>query len=148
MSSSQTPVDSTVTAPSNRREFFKKVLFYTSAGVVVQALAKSIAWAGDLAVIDMTGKKRKDADNTESVNIAKSLGYVPNLEAGLKAGKIKKEDKPGTAAGKVWKAAEQKCSNCQFYNYKKETPAKATCMLMQKVLVDSNGSCNSWAPNA
>ncbi len=136
------------TQTSNRREFFKKVLFFTSAGIAVQAFAKSIAWAAEMAVIDMTGKKRKDADNTESVNVAKSLGYVPNLAAALKAKKIDKTDKPGTTAGKIWKPTEQVCENCQFFNFKKETPAKPTCMLLQKVYVETKGSCNSWAPKA
>ena len=135
-------------ASTPRREFFKKVLFYTSAGVVVQALAKSVSWAaGELAVIDMTKTKRKDADNEESVKIATSLGYVANLDEALKAKKIAKTDRPG-AAGKVIKANEQVCETCMFYNYKKETPAKATCQLLSKVLVAPKGSCNSWSPKA
>lgn len=131
-----------------RREFFKKVLFYTSAGVVAQAFARTISWAADeLKVIDMTKTKRKDPANEESVKTAVALGYVSDLSAAIKAKKVTKTDRPG-AAGKVVKAADQTCENCMFFNYKKETPAKATCQLLQKVLVDAKGSCNSWSPKA
>ncbi len=137
-----------VTTNNERREFFKKVLFYTSAGVVVQAFARSISWAADeLKVIDMTKQKRKDPANEEMVKIASGLSYVSDLSAALKAKKITKTDRQA-AAGKIVKAADQVCENCQFFNFKKETPAKATCMLLQKVLVDQKGSCNSWAPKA
>lgn len=133
---------------SPRREFFKKVLFYTSAGVVVQALAKSVTWAAEeLALIDMTKTKRKDAANEESVKSAISNGYVANLDAAIKAKKVTKADKPG-AAGKVWKADEQTCENCALFNMAKATPPKATCALFPKVLVDAKGSCNSWSPKA
>ncbi len=143
-----TPTETNNQTISARREFFKKIIFYTSAGVVVQALARSVTWAAEeLGLIDMTKAKRKDAANEESVKIAAGIGYVSNLDAALKAKKATKADKPG-AAGKVWKAGEQTCDNCALFNMTKATPVKATCALLPKVLVDAKGSCNSWAPKA
>ena len=127
---------------NHRRDFFKKMLLFTGAGVLAQTLGRTHAFAADLLPIDMSGKKRTDADNKACVGVATGLGYTDNLDSSLKAKKIVKADKPG------FKANEQICSKCMFYNYKKETPEKPTCQLIAQCLVNPKGSCNSWAPKA
>lgn len=137
--------------PNNRRNFFKQVFFYTSAGALTHLFINSDAFAAEPLLIDITGKKRTDPDNVASVATAKSIGYVEDLEKAIKdpAGTKKampnftaKTDKPG------FKAAQQTCDTCMFYNYKKETPAKPTCTLLPKCLVHAKGSCNSWTAKA
>lgn len=130
---------------NNRREFFKKAFFYTSAGVLVQTFARyAHSAAAELKLIDITGKKRTDADNKESLGMAQGLGYVEDLKKALAEKKTTKTDR--TAGAKTWKAAEQTCDTCMFYDYKKE--GKPTCQLLPKVLVHAKGSCNSWQPKA
>jgi hypothetical protein len=132
----------------SRREFFKKVFFYTSAGALVHVLAKSYsAEAAEPKLIDMTEKMRKDSDNKTCIGIATGLGYVEDLDKALKDKKIVKADKPG-ANNKVWKPTEQTCENCMFYNFKKESPAKSTCQLIPSCLIHKKGSCNTWTPKA
>lgn len=133
---------------NNRRDFFKKLFFFTSAGAIVHLMSKSFsAYAAEATLIDMSGKKRTDADNKACVATANGIGYVEDLDKALKAKKITKADKPG-ANNKIWKPNEQTCKNCSFYNYKKETPEKPTCMLIPQCLVHEKGSCNSWNPKA
>ena len=117
---------------SNRREFFKKVFIYTSAGAMVQVLARNVAQA-DLLPIDMTGKKRKDEDNKACVVTATSIGYVDSLDKALKDKKITRQ--PG-----------ETCEKCMFYDFQKN--GKPTCQLIQKCLVNPKGSCNSWVKKA
>ncbi|OFZ11897.1 MAG: hypothetical protein A2Z20_03090 [Bdellovibrionales bacterium RBG_16_40_8] len=133
--------------PTGRRDFFKKIFFYTSAGVLVHAFARTRAFAAELSLIDMTEKKRTDPANKQCVAGAKGIGYVEDLDKALKDKKINLTDKPG-AAGKIWKVAEQTCENCGLYNFKKETPPKDTCALIPACLVHKKGSCNSWNPKA
>ena len=132
---------------SNRREFFKKIFFYTSAGMLVHALVRAKAFAGELKLIDMSGKKRTDSDNKQCVATAKGINYVEDLNKALKEKKITKKDMPGVG-GKTWKAADQTCINCGLYNFKKENPPKATCALIPACLIHEKGSCNSWNPKA
>jgi High potential iron-sulfur protein len=134
---------------SSRREFFKKVFFYTSAGALIQIFAKNLSFAAAsaLSLIDMTGKVRTDADNKECVGVAKGIGYVEDVSKALAAKTTTKADRTGSG-GKVFKPADQTCDTCMFYNYKKATPPEATCQLLPKCLVHAKGSCNSWSPKA
>lgn len=131
---------------NNRREFFKKVFFYTSAGAIVHVLARGHrAQAAELKLIDMTGKKRTDEDNKKCVGVAGGLNYVDDLGKALKDKKITKEDKPG-ANNKIWKTTEQNCSTCAFYTVEGKGTGK--CTLIPGCLVAEKGSCNTWAPKA
>ena len=132
----------------SRRNFLKNLCLIAGAGILAKTLSPQSAQAQteELKTIDMSEKKRTDAANKESVGLARGLGYVENLEKGLKEKKIAKTDRP--VGAKVWKANEQTCDNCMFYNYKKENPPKATCQLMSKILVHPKGSCNSWQAKA
>ncbi len=137
--------------PSNRRQFFKQVFVYTSAGALTHLLVNSEAFAAEPMLIDITGKKRTDADNKACVSTAKSIGYVEDLDAAIKNPAAAKKDSPSYMAKTDkpgHKAATQTCDSCIFFNYKKETPVKPTCTLLPKCLVHAKGSCNSWAPKA
>jgi hypothetical protein len=136
---------------TTRRNFFKQVFFYTSAGALTHLLMNSEAFAAGPMLIDMTGLKRKDPENKACVTTAKGIGYVEDLAKAIKDPAAAKKmspnfavttDKPGH------KAATQLCDTCMFYNFKKETPAKPTCMLLPACFVHAKGSCNSWAKKA
>ncbi|MCB0351015.1 MAG: high-potential iron-sulfur protein [Bdellovibrionales bacterium] len=133
---------------TTRRNFFKQVFFYTSAGALTHLLVNSEAFAAEPMLIDMTGLKRKDAANKGCVTTAKSIGYVEDLAAAIKDPAAAKKASPSymphtDKAGH--KAATQTCDTCMFYNYKKATPAQPTCMLIPACLVHAKGTCNSWA---
>ena len=89
-------------------------------------------------------QKHTDADNKQCVSIGKSLNYVEDLDKALAAKKITKETR--VVGKKSYKAAEQNCSTCLFFDHKKE--GKPTCQLIPKCLVHDIGSCNSWSPKA
>jgi hypothetical protein len=131
----------------NRRAFLNYSVKALSFGAVISLVGlNNKLWAapGKLLVIDMSEKKRKDADNKQCVGIAKGLGYVENLDAALKSKKTVKETR--TFGAKTFKPIEQNCSTCQFYDYKKD--GQPTCQLLPKCLVHDIGSCNSWVPKA
>jgi hypothetical protein len=114
--------------------------------LLLLALAPLAGWGGKVWAdakkkpIDMSGKS-SDPANVAAVNVAKGLGYVDNAAVADKAGKIKRVEKMGVAP------ANQVCSHCQFY--KTADAGHGECMLIQGVLVQAQGYCNSWvkSPN-
>lgn len=121
---------------NSRREFFKKMALYTAAGALMQSIAQSVKAAG-LKLIDMKAK-------SPVVDTAKSIGYVENLAASIKSKAVTKTDK--TVGAKSFKAADQTCDTCMFFDMQKK--GEDTCTLLTGVLVHKKGSCNSWAPKA
>jgi len=122
-----------------RRHFFKTLGLLAASGWVLGQAKLAFAQAAKL--IDMSTKTRKDKDNETAVKTAKGLNYVEDLAKALKDKKINKVDQPG------FKAAEQKCSTCQFYAEVEKGKA-GSCTLIPKVLVHANGSCNTWVKKA
>jgi hypothetical protein len=131
-------IENAAETATNRREFFKKVLFYTSAGAAIQIFAKNQLLAADAPL-------KPVAADPACQKVAAGLGYVEDLAKALKAHKIQKKDMPG-AGGAVTKAADQRCENCALFNMLKKTPAVPSCALIQNCAVNPKGSCNSFAP--
>ena len=65
---------------------------------------------------------------------AKALRYVEDATAAVRT------DKMGVAA------ADQLCSNCEFYKVSANDPALGPCMLFQNKLVVGAGWCAGWVP--
>ena len=129
----------------NRRRFFSGLLKISGVALAGRYFPET-AFAAAPELIDMSGKKRKDALNEQAVKIAKGLNYVADVDEALKAGKIKVIEKKN-AQGKSFGPKDQNCANCQFYTPK---GAGGTCMLILngQILVHENGWCNSWTPKA
>ena len=125
----------------NRRHFIRITGLAALSTFALGTFQLAKTYASELKLIDMSGKKRKDKVNQTAVKQAQGIGYVEDLEAALKAKKVKKTDQPG------FKASEQTCLTCQFYK-ETEKGVAGTCTLIPKVLVHSEGSCNTWVRKA
>lgn len=107
-----------------RRDFLKTMA--CGAGALV------ILGGGQSGVADDKAKKPNLVK--ESDPLPKGLGYVHD------ATKAQRTDKAGT------KAAEQLCSNCQFYmkNGELDKEEVGKCQIIPNGVVKAKGWCKSW----
>lgn len=138
------PKESQMKLESNRRQFLKLGSLTAFAAVVGARVATfgREAWAEALAAVDMSKKKRKDPANDAAVALLTGMGYVDDANAAEKAGKIKRTDKGNIPA------AKQHCNVCilmedQYVN----GTAPGKCKVVQGVLVQAMGYCNTFGPS-
>lgn len=80
-------------------------------------------------MIDMTKKKRTDANNTAAVATATAIGYIDD------ANHAKNKKEPSA-----------KCESCMFF--KGVDKGCGTCQLIPNVQIHAEGYCNSWTKKA
>jgi hypothetical protein len=134
----------------SRRHFFKLTGFAALAMTVGSTVAiwGQRVWAEALKLVDMSKKKRTDPANLTGAGILAGMGYVENADAGEKAGKIKRADKPLPSGKGVMPAKSQYCHNCFFIDDQHvNSKEPGMCKLATTVLVHSNGYCNTYTVN-
>ena len=107
-------------------------------------LTKAFAQAAGKALIDMTGKKRKDPVNKAAVAIAKNLNYIQDHGKEKAVGGMDK----ASAKGTKFAVAQQYCNNCQYAPDNVKPAEGYSCLLIANVLVHHNGWCKQWNPRA
>lgn len=134
----------------NRRDFLKisslTALAATVGAQVVTFGKKAWAQAVALALVDMSKKKRTDAENAKAVGILQGLGYVEDADAAEKAKKITRVDKPHPGGGTM-SAKKQYCNNCAFYaeDAKIDKKEHSKCKIVPaEVQVHFSGYCNTY----
>lgn len=129
---------------TNRRDFLK----LSTLGAIAAAFGGQLftfgqkAWAGALALIDITEAKRKDDDNKAAVGVLKGMGYVEDADKA----KVARADKPG-ADGKPFPAKKQTCATCGLLKEEGmvgKMDNKIVCNLAPQVYVHSKGYCNTF----
>lgn len=132
--------------PSSRRDFFRNLLLAGVSGAFAPTLLATLAEAADPELVDMTGTKRKDPQNTACVAAAKNVKYhdsIAGLDKEYKAGKIGKPNSFKDKAGKEIPFLERTCDKCALFGM---AGKPGTCPLVAGCLVAAKGSCASWSP--
>lgn len=136
----------TITANS-RRAFLKKLIAASVIGGVAPFLSRESLAQNKPELIDMTLKKRKDAQNATCVTAAKNIKYNDSAAALAKDYSSGKIPKPGSfkdKAGKEIPYESRTCSKCALFGM--PDPKVANCVLIPGCLVATQGSCSSWSP--